>query len=64
MMAATVLNSERAVEMSVNVVRAFVRLREMLATNWSLAPNIDAWENRLEADDCAIQELIELSGSL
>ena len=32
-MAATVLNSERAVQMSVFVVRAFVRLREMLATN-------------------------------
>jgi ORF6N domain len=31
-MAATVLNSERAVEMSVFVVRAFVRLRETLAT--------------------------------
>src|SRR6266404_5281020 len=34
-MAATVLNSERAVEMSVFVVRAFVRLREMLAANRS-----------------------------
>src|ERR1700758_797353 len=32
-MAATVLNSERAVEMSVFVVRAFVRLRGMLARN-------------------------------
>jgi hypothetical protein len=36
-MAATVLNSERAVQMSVFVVRAFVRLREMLATNRRLA---------------------------
>jgi len=34
-MAATVLNSERAIEMSVFVVRAFVRLREMLNTNSS-----------------------------
>src|ERR1700745_541254 len=32
-MAATVLNSDRAVEMSVFVVRAFVRLRELLSTN-------------------------------
>ena len=37
-MAATVLNSEQAVEMSVFVVRAFVRLREMLAANKELAP--------------------------
>jgi len=36
-MAATVLNSEQAVEMSVFVVRAFVRLREMLAANKELA---------------------------
>jgi hypothetical protein len=39
-MAATVLNSERAVQMSVFVVRAFVRLREMLATNRRLAGKI------------------------
>ena len=32
-MAANVLNSERAVEMSVYVVRAFVKLREILATH-------------------------------
>jgi hypothetical protein len=32
-MAATILNSPRAVEMSVYVVRAFVQLRELLASN-------------------------------
>jgi len=32
-MAATVLNSERAVQMNVFVVRAFVRLRQMIASN-------------------------------
>jgi hypothetical protein len=36
-MAATILNSPRAVEMSVFVVRAFVQLREMLASNKELA---------------------------
>jgi hypothetical protein len=36
-MAATILNSPRAVEMSVYVVRAFVQLREMLASNKELA---------------------------
>ena len=42
-MAATVLNSPRAVEMSVYVVRAFIKLRELLASNaarWS--GNLDA----------------------
>ena len=32
-MAATILNSPRAIEVSVYVVRAFVLLREMLASN-------------------------------
>ena len=58
-MAATVLNSERAVEMSGFVVRAFVRLREMLATNHQLASKIDELEQRLDTHDASIQELIE-----
>lgn len=58
-MAATVLNSERAVEMSVFVVRAFVRLREMLATNEKLASKIDELEQRLDTHDASIQDLLE-----
>ena len=58
-MAATVLNSNRAVQMSVFVVRAFVRLREMLATNRRLAGKIDELENRLDTHDSVIGELIE-----
>src|SRR6201998_2807232 len=58
-MAATVLNSERAVEMSVFVVRAFVRLRETLANNLQLAGKIDELEQRLDIHDASIQELLE-----
>jgi hypothetical protein len=58
-MAATVLNSKRAVQMSVFVVRAFVRLREMLATNRRLAGKIAELENRLDTHDSVIQDLIE-----
>jgi hypothetical protein len=58
-MAATILNSKKAVQMSVFVVRAFVRLREMLATNRNLAAKIDELENRLDSHDSTIQELIE-----
>jgi hypothetical protein len=58
-MAATVLNSERAVEMSVFVVRAFVRLRETLASNQQLAAKLDELEQRLETHDASIQDLIE-----
>ena len=38
-MAASVLDSERAVRVSIYVVRAFVQLREMLSSNKELAPN-------------------------
>lgn len=58
-MAATVLNSPKAVAMSVFVVRAFVRLREMLANNRRLAARIYDLEQKLETHDSAIQQLIE-----
>src|SRR5216684_7003979 len=58
-MAATVLNSERAVQMSVFVVRAFVRLREMLATNRRLVAKLTELERRLENHDADIRELVE-----
>ena len=58
-MAATVLNSARAVEMSVFVVRAFVRLREVLSTNQQLVGKIDELEQRLDTHDASIQDLIE-----
>jgi phage regulator Rha-like protein len=41
-MAATILNSARAVEMSVYVVRAFIKMREMLASNSELARELGA----------------------
>jgi hypothetical protein len=52
-MAATVLSSPRAVAMSLHVVRAFVRLREVLASNVTLALKLEALERSvaaLEAD--------------
>lgn len=45
--AATILNSARAVEMSVYVVRAFVKLRELLASNRDLARRLNELEARL-----------------
>lgn len=48
-MAATILNSPRATEVSVYVVRAFVRLREVLASNTELAKRLDDLERTTEA---------------
>jgi len=46
--AANVLNSSRAVEMGVHVVRAFVRLRELLGSNQELARRLDQLEAGIE----------------
>jgi hypothetical protein len=46
-MAATILNSPRAVEMSIYVVRAFVKLRELFASNKELAKRFDELETRI-----------------
>jgi len=50
-MAAKVLNSPRAVEMSVYVVRAFVKLREVLASNADLARKLEALEKSVASLD-------------
>jgi hypothetical protein len=47
-MAATILNSPRAVEMSIYVVRAFVQLRELISSNKDLARRLDQLEARIE----------------
>lgn len=57
-MAATILNSPRAVEMSVYVVRAFIQLRELLASNKELAKRLDQLESRLQKKLAAHDEAI------
>jgi phage regulator Rha-like protein len=58
-MAASVLNSERAVKVSVYVVRAFVKLREILGAHKQLARKLAELEKRLEGHDEQIAALIE-----
>jgi len=57
-MVATVLNSPRAVEMSVYVVRAFVQLRELLASNTALARKLNELEGKLKNHDEAITAIL------
>jgi hypothetical protein len=47
-MAATILNSPRATQVSVYVVRAFVQLRELIVSNKELALRLDDLENKTE----------------
>jgi len=56
-MVASVLNSQIAIQASVRVVRAFVRLREMVAANVQLAAKLEELERRLDSHDEAIANL-------
>ncbi|OGS91825.1 MAG: hypothetical protein A2Z95_07730 [Gallionellales bacterium GWA2_60_18] len=58
LMLGNVLKSERAVEMSLMVVRAFVRMREMVAGNKELAQKLNQLERKVGAHDKAIAEII------
>ena len=58
-MAATVLSTKRAIEMSVFVVRAFVRLRDRLATSTRVAGKLTELERRLKGHDASIHAIIE-----
>lgn len=57
-MAASILNSPRAVETSVQVVRAFVRLRQMLSTNAELSRKLAALEKKYDIQFKAVFEAI------
>jgi len=57
-MAATVLNSKRAIEMSVFVVRAFVQMRQSLVVNQHVVSKLSELEARLDNHDAEIQDLV------
>ncbi|MBI2069147.1 MAG: ORF6N domain-containing protein [Elusimicrobia bacterium] len=59
MMLASVLNSQRAIDMSVYIVRAFIKLRELLVTHKDLAQKLAQFENRLESHEGHIQSLYD-----
>src|ERR1700746_3605723 len=57
-MAATVLNSDCAIEMSVFVVLAFVRMRRAIAGNRNVLTKLAELERRLESHDAEILDLM------
>ena len=58
-MAAAVLNSPRATEVSVHIVRAFIELRNLVAGNKELASKLKRLESKVDSHDQAISGLIE-----
>jgi hypothetical protein len=58
-MLASVLRSERAVAMSIAIVRAFVQVREMLTQNQQLTGKLAELERKIESHDGSIANLFE-----
>jgi len=48
-MLSSILNSERAIKVNIEIMRAFVRLRKMLASHADLARKLDALEKKYDA---------------
>jgi len=59
LMAANILRSERAVQMSVFVVRAFVRLREEVAANTSVSARLAEIDKKLLQQDVALLDIYQ-----
>lgn len=58
-MVASILNTKRAVEVSIYVVRAFVKFRGLLASHRALAGKLAELEQRVKAHDETLQALVE-----
>ncbi len=58
-MLSSILNSERAVQMSILVVEAFVRMRELIATNKDIAARVEKLERGHERTASVIEVLVE-----
>jgi hypothetical protein len=58
-MLSSVLNSERAVQINIEIMRAFVRLRQMVLSHKNLARKLDALGHKFESHDMHIRTLFD-----
>ena len=58
-MLSSVLNSERAVQVNIIIMRVFVKIREILSTHKNLAHRLDELERKIEKHDEEIQNIFE-----
>ena len=59
-MLSSVLNSERAIQVNIQIMRAFVKLREVLATHKELAERLAELERRMDKKDQEVLSLFEM----
>lgn len=58
-MLSSVLNSERAIQVNIAIMRAFVRLRRMLATHRQSAQELAEMERKIEGHDQQIRSIFD-----
>ena len=58
-MLATVLNSERAIQVNIAIMRAFVKIREILSTHKELASKLAQLEHKIEKHDKEIYAIFD-----
>ena len=58
-MLSSVLNSKRAVQVNIEIMRAFIRLRQILASHKELAQKLEQLERKVSSHDVHIQSLFE-----
>jgi hypothetical protein len=58
-MLSSVINSERAIQVNIAIMRAFVKLRRILSTNKELAHKLSQLEQRIENHDTEIHAIFE-----
>jgi hypothetical protein len=58
-MLSSVLKSERALQVNIAIMRAFVKLRQMISTHKELARKVDELEDRVDRHDTRIMKIID-----
>ena len=59
-MLSSVLNSKRAIQVNIQIMRVFVRLKEMISTHKDLAQKLNQLERRMEKKDEEISAIFEV----
>ena len=63
-MLSSVLNSKRAIQINIQIMRAFVKLREILSTHKELAQKLKKLELKIDSHDQQIQAIFEVINQL
>ena len=58
-MLSSVLNSKRAIQVNIIIMRAFVKLRQILSTHKELAHKLSELEKKIEKHDVEIKSIFE-----